>query len=242
LAEKLLVKNSSILKSCSDPAISYSLNNNISYVLNNIENTIDTFYNCKVKELPNYLFLTKDTCLKDLETDDQRNHVYYLWDICSICRNYYDYSCSTCEKYFCSDCRLSTIEEINCGNFLNCNCTPHYKRYCSNCLPEYVVLKNEMKKRRRINLSVSLNKLGLVLRRDSHLCAKYISHGSDDPNEINSICQRLCQMNFLFEYCNCRQICNEIYHERHYYDNILEEAERRILLTTAYPEVWPWAI
>jgi len=96
------------------------------------------------------------------------------------------------------------------------------------------------KKQRRKALNIGLSKFKLRLRQDSKLCANFIEYGD---GEIDYIVNRMCEMKFLFDYCDISDIMytmrrNSRYNS--YYGNILDAAEEKILRKMKYPVIWPW--
>lgn len=93
---------------------------------------------------------------------------------------------------------------------------------------------------RRKKLSAALKKSGLKLRNDSRLCENYIHDGEHD---INDVVERMCQMKYLFEYCNIRRKIKEIKKNAYIAKNeLFDIAEENILREQGgkYPEQWPW--
>jgi hypothetical protein len=107
-------------------------------------------------------------------------------------------------------------------------------------------IKQNKRKEKLIN---ELNKVGLSLRGDSVLCQDYIY--GNDSEDLEWIVSRMCQMKYLFEYCNMNECKNEAYEE---YRNIramglypdfkvFERAEDIALEKYSngkYPKVFPW--
>lgn len=62
---------------------------------------------------------------------------------------------------------------------------------------------------RKKELENKLKSRGLEIRTDSALCTKYIE-GTTDLN-VDFIVERMCQMKYLFEYCNMKEIKANIY-------------------------------
>jgi hypothetical protein len=112
------------------------------------------------------------------------------------------------------------------------------------------ILKKEEKcLKRKVLLTKALTKAGLELREDSKLCKKYIS-GEIKENK-NNIVERMCQMRYLFEYCNMNECKEEAYNNQieifnagYFPDcSVFEEAEFIALdkySNGKYPKIFPW--
>ena len=116
--------------------------------------------------------------------------------------------------------------------------------------------KNERYEKYRMNKNIRkdrlkkhLEKAGLELRNDSTLCRKYIDN--EDNLTIKPIVNRMCQMKYLFEYCNMDECKDEAYEEYseakkngYYLDSsvfdIAEEIALRKYSNGKYPAVFPW--
>jgi len=103
---------------------------------------------------------------------------------------------------------------------------------------------------RRILLIKKLKEYDLVLRSDSKLCQKYIEKGKINMT-IDEVVERMCQMKFLFDYCNMQKVldkvvqdqCEEL--EAGYFPDVpaFDYAEYLILKKIkSYPTEWPWII
>jgi hypothetical protein len=101
---------------------------------------------------------------------------------------------------------------------------------------------------RRIELIEALNEYGLELRPDSKLCHGYIN-GTIKDWTVPQIVQRMCQMKYLYDYCNfdaCFEQARENQREERragYYpdSNLFDEAEHIALQRYGpYPDSWPW--
>lgn len=99
---------------------------------------------------------------------------------------------------------------------------------------------------RRNRLCSALERYGLELRPDSKLCVMYIASG---VGEIEFICKRMCQMKYLFEYCNMRERLNDTEKEQletleagYLPDlSVFGEAEYNVLREIgSYPTTYPW--
>ena len=106
------------------------------------------------------------------------------------------------------------------------------------------------KSARKVTLINLLTEKDLNLRSDSKLCQRYINHGDED---VNYVVDRMCDMKYLFDYCDIRGRMEIIYNKRrnecdylgfdYEYDyeyTIFEEAERWCWKNFKKPETWPW--
>lgn len=115
--------------------------------------------------------------------------------------------------------------------------------------PELLRNKNKLTKiERKILLEYLLNKQEIELRDDSKLCSGYIN-GSIKHWKIDNIVQRMCQMKYLFDYCNMDKYIRiaknnqqKEYNAGYFPDtSIMDDAEELILKNIGnYPKVWPW--
>jgi hypothetical protein len=105
---------------------------------------------------------------------------------------------------------------------------------------------------RRSQLSSELKKVHVELRSDSKLCNGYID-GSLDNWTISQIIKRMCEMKFLYEYCDMnaayekakQNFYNSRYdrYERYNTQEIFEDAERIALRrSNGYPKIFPWLV
>jgi hypothetical protein len=110
---------------------------------------------------------------------------------------------------------------------------------------------------RRVELREALAEYGLELRDDSNLCDNYIDgeikegDGEDDWS-LDQIVHRMCQMKYLYDYCNMSHCCDKAYRrqeeekrEGFWPDcSVFEEGEMIALEkygeNGGYPKVWPW--
>lgn len=105
-------------------------------------------------------------------------------------------------------------------------------------------------KNRTKKLKSKLKKRGLELRKDSALCSLYINGKND--YDINWIVQRMCQMKYLYEYCDMKNIKSQVYNDyvtngfnKNYEGTISIHAEKIALEKHSdgiYPKVFPWEI
>jgi hypothetical protein len=108
---------------------------------------------------------------------------------------------------------------------------------------------SEMKNRIR-KLELKLKKRGLELRKDSALCSLYINKKTD--LNIDYIVQRMCEMNYLYEYCDMKNIKTQVYNYyasneyiKDYEGTISTQAEKIALEKYSqgiYPKVFPWKL
>ena len=98
---------------------------------------------------------------------------------------------------------------------------------------------------RTTELSNKLSEYGLVIRDDSKLCKGYID-GSLDC-DLNDVANRMCQMKYLYEYCNMGSAFQKAKIEIKKYGNgynchqeLFDSAEDIALGHKAYPTEWPW--
>lgn len=96
-------------------------------------------------------------------------------------------------------------------------------------------------------LMKALDARGLELRADSILCQKYIN--GQIELDLDWIVQRMCEMKYLYEYCNMNDIKKQVYKQyvleqpNGIYTNykISERAEKIALEKYGfYPDVFPW--
>ena len=103
--------------------------------------------------------------------------------------------------------------------------------------------------KRRQELISALQIVKLEFRNDSALCKKYIE--GDTTYSLREVVLRMCQMKYLFEYCNmeeCKQIAYDEYIETFnsgYFPDfkVFDEAERIALNKYSngiYPKIFPW--
>ena len=102
---------------------------------------------------------------------------------------------------------------------------------------------------RKNKLEQRLKSRGLEFRTDSALCTKYIDGNTD--LHIDFIVERMCQMKYLYEYCNMKQIKSQVYKEYQLElsmgkiseSHVSARAEKIALDTFSdgiYPEKYPW--
>jgi hypothetical protein len=102
--------------------------------------------------------------------------------------------------------------------------------------------------RRKQELVAELAKYKLVIRSDSKLCSGYID-GTIKDWTIEEIANRMCEMKYLFDYCNMDACMTEAYEEQQeefeagYFPDcsVFEQAELIALdKCGGYPKAWPW--
>jgi len=101
--------------------------------------------------------------------------------------------------------------------------------------------------KRREALTNALSDVKLTLREDSQLCSGFID-GSIKTHTLKEVVHRMCQMKYLFDYCNMDDCLQQAYKSQKeerkagYYPDrsVFEEAEDRALHQRKYPELWPW--
>jgi hypothetical protein len=125
------------------------------------------------------------------------------------------------------------------------------------------MLENERRERQQ-QVITALQDAGLELRSDSKLCQKYID---GEPVNLADVVKRMCQMRYLYDYCNmneCRNIAYNKYKKSQYneydrydrYDDdgdndyderpqytVSDMAEKIALQKYSngkYPEIFPW--
>lgn len=113
--------------------------------------------------------------------------------------------------------------------------------------------KNTMsmnKDTRKKDLHAALQANGLKLRKDSKLCNGYIDGTLREKWSIPSIVNRMCQMKYLYDYCdmnnayeNEKALNDEEFNAEYFPDvPIIDLAEDIALKRNGgkYPDVWPW--
>lgn len=108
--------------------------------------------------------------------------------------------------------------------------------------------KQNARDKRRKKLVSELKKYGLVLRNDSKLCTGFID-GTITDWTVEEITERMCQMKYLYDYCNMNECYQEAYEEQQEEFNagyipdctVFEQAELIALDRYGnYPTIWPW--
>lgn len=190
----------------------------------------------------------------DCHIEMNDNYGYFT---CILCKLSYCYSCQNEieETYYCSNDNCYHCRRGNCFNTRRSGET-----YCEKCAPEDVKESIEQHEKelleaydimaqnvddRRNELQVALQKMGLELREDSRYCKKYIEQNDGDVDEIVN---RMCEMKFLFDYCDMRNVLDKVEKEHietleagYFPDSsVFDEAEYEVLGKTPYPKIWPW--
>ena len=109
--------------------------------------------------------------------------------------------------------------------------------------------REQKKQQRKADLTQQLLNVGLDLRDDSILCKNYIQ--GDDEHTIDFIVNRMCQMKYLYEYCDMdkyRTIVYDEYNEQRRDGcypkySVSEKAEQMALNNCSngkYPSIYPW--
>lgn len=203
------------------------------------------------------------------ESDNKYDSDYNLIDesvFCSYCNEsyeYYDcYKCEDCKRIVCEDCQYNEefliYDDIDIDRYY----TRTYK-YCIDCIPKWIYEQIENEKNEELKeqelletrpkriqeLIKELNLKGLDLRSDSKYCYNYIDNGEGD---IEDIVERMCQMKYLYDYCEMRNELDNVEDEHietieagYYPDcSVFDEAEdnilRRIGEYPEYPNKYPW--
>ena len=138
----------------------------------------------------------------------------------------------------CNDCKICKKKCFGVGNIYD---------ICEDCYPD---VSSQLENKRLILLKKKLKEYDLVLRSDSRLCQKYIENDYINMN-IDEVVQRMCQMRFLFDYCNMRKVLEKVGQEQYeeldagYIPDVpvFEWAEYLILEEiNSYPTEWPWIV
>lgn len=126
---------------------------------------------------------------------------------------------------FDNNCKYSK-EYINEGRILNIY-SDNTDDYITNIYDVVIFIKNEKQRQIRLEnernerkqqVNNALREAGLELRSDSKLCQKYID---GEPVNLADVVNRMCQMRYLYEYCNmneCRNIAYNKYKQQRQYD------------------------
>jgi hypothetical protein len=110
--------------------------------------------------------------------------------------------------------------------------------------------KNNIQKR-HLRLQKYLKKYGLEMRENSKICNLYLSKKVSPKsvwNNVHNVIDRLCELRFLNEYCNIKNIMKELKREEQNRDlshyEIFTAAENVALERFGdngnYPKVYPW--
>ena len=145
------------------------------------------------------------------------------------------------------------IESIFCSKFNCSNDLIEQKKHEIKIEKDNKREKREAKKNIKVYskkelLTNELTKFGLEFRDDSSLCKQYIN-GTLHGWTIPQIVKRMCQMKFLFEYCDMDEAFEKAkdnfreYGERYDKEELFNEAERIALQKTrGYPDKFPWLL
>jgi hypothetical protein len=163
---------------------------------------------------------------------------------CKYCSNVNDIiKCYGCEDYFCNEysyCSSSMVIIFHTGDkkyyFCNKKCIP------IEFLRNRVILELNRKFKRRALLK-NLKMYNLKLRSDSKLCQKYINGTLEEPMTTEKVCQKMCEMKYLFDYCSMRFYLDQVYNDNYRNpENNFEIAKQEALKNNGnvYPIVWPW--
>ena len=107
--------------------------------------------------------------------------------------------------------------------------------------------KKSERKQRRQELMEELNKYGLELRGDSKLCMGYID-GTICNWDMNEIVERMCQMRYLYDYCDMDKLLEQVKKSRKgdrwdHDTSVFDDAEFLALnKCKGYFVIWPWMI
>jgi len=113
---------------------------------------------------------------------------------------------------FDSNCKYST-EYINEGRIVDKdNCITNIYDvviFIKNEKQRQIMLENEKRERQQQVIN-ALQEAGLELRSDSKLCQKYID---GEPVNLADVVKRMCQMRYLYDYCNMNECRNIAYNK-----------------------------
>lgn len=198
---------------------------------------------------------------------------------CSSVIKYNEYTCDKCDILYCDECDDEYLTEvyISCkeDDCLNCKVEycfndRHYKR-CPNCIDDefeaiiqqekeyeeqlhkeyekqeqrFQYLKSTKSERKKVIIK-ALSDKGVELRTDSNLCKKYINQ---DEGDLYEIVERMCELKYLYEYCDMRKELRKVEHDHietlnagYYPDcSVFQEAEDNIIRRlNGYPSKYPW--
>jgi hypothetical protein len=113
---------------------------------------------------------------------------------------------------------------------------------------KYIQNKSDKKQKRKYKLLDALQQYGLKLRSDSKLCQGYID-GTIKDKSIDWIANRMCQIKYLYDYCNMRDEIEKAKKEQieerlegYFPDcSVFDQAEMNILRRIGnYPNEFPW--
>lgn len=111
------------------------------------------------------------------------------------------------------------------------------------------LLKKQIKKEsRKQKLIMALNAAGVQFRNDSKLCRLYIDDETD--YSLNDVVNRMCQMKYLYEYCNYAECKKIVYNQekknmnKYFIKPELNDLAEILALNKysndKYPNIFPW--
>lgn len=185
---------------------------------------------------------------------------------CSVCyrhsSRFYNLElgqCYSCNRLFCLDSDDCSVHNtFGCTLYIN----GQYYTFCmKKCIPysfyreQLIVSLNRLFRRKKLRHIFKL--YNLKMRSDSTLCKKYIDGTLDKEWTHEKVAHKMCEMKYLFDYCNMRQELYQVPDEwiRNTEKNIrdgsdktvylvsprFQYAKENILLTIGdFPIVWPW--
>lgn len=157
------------------------------------------------------------------------------------------YKISDVKDVFCSKYKINRNNNFAIVNKMN-NLQEEKERKSIERKERIKKNKKDRANKRKIKLVKALKDYGLTLRKDSKLCCGYID-GTIKDWSIKEIVQRMCQMKYLYEYCNMNDCYQKAYDDQQrelnagYFPDctVFERAEMIALNTYGeYPTVWPW--
>lgn len=99
--------------------------------------------------------------------------------------------------------------------------------------------EKETKRNNRLtDLKKSLNKRGVEFRTDSHLCNQYIN--GSDRYTIEHITNVICQMKYLYEYCDYKKFIEKAKIKGSYDREVIKKQALDTKSKGVYPSVFPW--
>lgn len=102
---------------------------------------------------------------------------------------------------------------------------------------EIIKKREEINKRTNI-LKEILLKRGLELRNDSILCNNYIN--GDNTYSLDYIATKMCEMKYLYEYCNYGELQKESKKKGLFDREKLKEQSLKKYSNGIYPSIYPW--
>jgi len=219
-----------------------------------INEAFDKFLCCKCCQLPEYQMICKTMAIKQyfLSEDDLDNLDSFekvnprrKSTKMTLYREI-DIRQQACIKH---NCFITTLDE----KLVDLTTTSNYKKQQRLMKKELKQNEREMKKEwkqneRQTNLVNALENAGLELRSDSKLCHGYIN-GNIKDKTIDEIVERMCQVKYLFDYCNFQKILDDVHdsqieeYNAGYFPDcpVFDEAEGIVLhKIKKYPAIYPW--